>query len=101
MSFAGSLIKLVYYSRGSGLSALDKNCCSSKENVRISDGDGCYPLLGGRLHFQKFETSKVDDCIEFIRSKQVDFGGKLLAVFNLWTRTEKSTAYYQFYMVFG
>ncbi|KAI4383562.1 hypothetical protein MLD38_009388 [Melastoma candidum] len=75
IDIGGSLIKLVYCSRGSGESAADENCCSSTESAKISNGINFHSLRGGRLHFQTFETSKVADCIEFIRSKKTDFGG--------------------------
>lgn len=49
LDIGGSLIKLVYFSMGGPRSA------------RVQ--------AGGKLHFVKFETSKVDECIEFIESK--------------------------------
>lgn len=45
----GSLAKLVYFSR--------------------EDGDDS---LGGRLNFLKFETDRIDSCIEFMRKLQAD-----------------------------
>ncbi|XP_028231516.1 pantothenate kinase 2-like [Glycine soja] len=33
-----------------------------------------YPILGGRLHFVKFETSKINECLDFINSKQLHCG---------------------------
>ena len=34
-----------------------------------------YPVLGGRLHFVKFETHKINECLDFINSKQLHRGG--------------------------
>ncbi|KAL1301832.1 hypothetical protein AAFC00_006017 [Neodothiora populina] len=59
----GSLAKVVYFSqevgrRGSGLEgAVDD---APAEDVR-----------GGRLHFLRFETERIDQCIEFMRELQV------------------------------
>ena len=50
----GSLIKLVYFS--------------------MSSTDGGDPA-GGKLHFVKFETSKVQECIDFIRAKGLQRSG--------------------------
>lgn len=58
----GSLIKLVYF---------------SKNNTSLGDDDdnNKHLVLQGRLHFTKFETSKINDCIEFIRSKKLHLCG--------------------------
>ncbi|KAL0372386.1 UNVERIFIED_CONTAM: Pantothenate kinase [Sesamum calycinum] len=49
--------------------ALDIGGGSSKDGLAASGGDLHYSLLNGRLHFFKFETSKVNDCIDFISSE--------------------------------
>lgn len=59
--FAGSLIKLVYFSRNID-SSVDLN--NSKSHA-----------IEGRLHFAKFETSKINDCLEFISSRKLHMGG--------------------------
>ncbi|XP_052877904.1 pantothenate kinase 2-like isoform X2 [Gossypium arboreum] len=70
--FSGSLIKLVYFSRHEGQSIDDKRKRTVKE---ISNGSRrSYPILGGRLHFVKFETSKLNECLDFISSKQLHNG---------------------------
>lgn len=33
------------------------------------------PVLKGRLNFKKFETSKINDCLEFIKSMKLHLGG--------------------------
>lgn len=53
----GSLIKLVYFSRSGG------------GGRRGADGLRNDAILDGRLHFVRFETSKINDCLEFVKSK--------------------------------
>ncbi|XP_012488357.1 pantothenate kinase 2 isoform X2 [Gossypium raimondii] len=72
LDIGGSLIKLVYFSRHEGQSIDDKRKKTVKE---ISNGSRrSYPILGGRLHFVKFETSKLNECLDFISSKQLHNG---------------------------
>ncbi|RXH69744.1 hypothetical protein DVH24_007000 [Malus domestica] len=66
---AGSLIKLVYFSTNSDDSS------SSNDSLAASNGDRGRPVLEGKLHFAKFETQKINDCIDFIRSKQLRLTG--------------------------
>lgn len=74
--WAGSLIKLVYFSRHEDQSISDKRKKTVKERLGISNCNRrSYPILGGRLHFVKFETNKINDCLEFIDSKQLHRGG--------------------------
>lgn len=40
-----------------------------------------FPVLGGRLHFVKFETGKLNECLDFISSKQLHRGGKFSSSF--------------------
>ncbi|CAH1439326.1 unnamed protein product [Lactuca virosa] len=61
LDIGGSLIKLIYFSRHEDFLVNDKRNKSS-------------PILGGRLHFIKFETHKINECLEFIRSKQLHIG---------------------------
>lgn len=76
---AGSLIKLVYFSRHEDRSSNDKRKKTLKERLGISNGSRrSYPILGGRLHFVKFETNKINECLDFISSKQLHCGGILL-----------------------
>ncbi|KAI4336147.1 hypothetical protein L6164_014712 [Bauhinia variegata] len=77
LDIGGSLIKLVYFSRREHhQSANDKRKKSMKERLGISNGNRrSYPILGGRLHFVKFETSKINECLDFIYSKQLHRGG--------------------------
>ncbi|XP_057952795.1 pantothenate kinase 2-like [Malania oleifera] len=76
LDIGGSLIKLVYFSRHEDRSVNDKRRRSIKERLGISNANRrSYPILGGRLHFLKFETSKIYECLDFIYSKQLHRGG--------------------------
>ncbi|KAJ8754560.1 hypothetical protein K2173_005721 [Erythroxylum novogranatense] len=76
LDIGGSLIKLVYFSRREDRSIDDKRKKTVKERLGISNGNRrSYPILGGRLHFVKFETHKINECLEFISSKQLHRGG--------------------------
>ncbi|KNA25742.1 hypothetical protein SOVF_004050 [Spinacia oleracea] len=76
LDIGGSLIKLVYFSRHEDKSAEDKRKRSMKQIFGISNGNRrSYPILGGRLHFVKFETAKINECLDFIKSKQLHRGG--------------------------
>ncbi|KAG5240810.1 hypothetical protein OIU76_014329 [Salix suchowensis] len=64
LDIGGSLIKLVYFSRNSGD---DED--PPKDKVGVSNG------VNGRLHFAKFETAKINDCLEFISANKLFLGG--------------------------
>ncbi|KAH8495287.1 hypothetical protein H0E87_018465 [Populus deltoides] len=63
LDIGGSLIKLVYFSRDSGDHEDPLN-----DSVRISNG------VNGRLHFAKFETTNINDCLQFISANKLFFG---------------------------
>ncbi|KAL2321835.1 hypothetical protein Fmac_026214 [Flemingia macrophylla] len=73
LDLGGSLIKLVYFSRHEDQSTSDKRIRNVKN--RLDGNRRSYPILGGRLHFVKFETSKINECLDFIYSKQLHCGG--------------------------
>ncbi|OVA16989.1 protein of unknown function DUF89 [Macleaya cordata] len=76
LDIGGSLIKLVYFSRHEDRLVDDKRKKSLKERLGVSNGSRrSYPILGGRLHFVKFETRKINECLDFIYSKQLHRGG--------------------------
>ncbi|XP_057442944.1 pantothenate kinase 2-like isoform X2 [Lotus japonicus] len=76
LDIGGSLIKLVYFSRHEDQSADDKRKKSVKERLGLSNGNRrSFPILGGRLHFVKFETRNINECLDFIHSKQLHCGG--------------------------
>ncbi|KAH0468340.1 hypothetical protein IEQ34_003373 [Dendrobium chrysotoxum] len=76
LDIGGSLIKLIYFSRHEELSQDDKRRRFMKKRLGIFNGKrrSC-PILGGRLHFVKFETGKLNECLDFISSKQLHLGG--------------------------
>ncbi|KAL2519536.1 Pantothenate kinase 2 [Abeliophyllum distichum] len=63
LDIGGSLIKMVYFSSNSGSSVDDQVHGSA-------NGDSNHSVLSGRLHFEKFETRKIDDWIGYLSSKQ-------------------------------
>ncbi|XP_074316909.1 pantothenate kinase 2 [Silene latifolia] len=76
LDIGGSLIKLIYFSRHEDKPAEDKRKRSLKQRFGITNGNRrSYPILGGRLHFVKFETAKINECLDFIKSKQLHLGG--------------------------
>ena len=80
----GSLIKLLYFSRHEEdySNDDDKRKRTIKERLGITNGNlRSYPVLGGRLHFVKFETHKINECLDFIHSKQLHRRG-ILPIFS-------------------
>ncbi|XP_073274410.1 pantothenate kinase 2 isoform X2 [Primulina huaijiensis] len=75
LDIGGSLIKLIYFSRHENKPVNDRRKMTIKERLAVSNVNRrSYPILGGRLHFVKFETSKIYDCLDFIYSKQLHRG---------------------------
>lgn len=75
LDIGGSLIKLVYFSRHDQ----DRSKKSPKHTVGSSSFNRRNMLSssssgGGRLHFVNFETQKINECLEFISSKQLHLG---------------------------
>ncbi|XP_022734129.1 pantothenate kinase 2-like isoform X2 [Durio zibethinus] len=75
LDIGGSLIKLVYFWRNNDRGRDDDEQRSHNESVGVSDSDTGQPVLEGRLHFAKFETSKINDFLEFIHCKKLCLGG--------------------------
>lgn len=61
----GTLAKLVYFSGNENLLNDDRVQSSAEVGGRSSS------ILHGRLHFAKFETGKIDECVAFINSKEL------------------------------
>ncbi|CAH9087853.1 unnamed protein product [Cuscuta epithymum] len=74
IDIGGSLIKLVYFSNHSTCT-FDTDGVGSTKEMQISNGDVNCHFLHGSLQFVKFETVKIDDCIKFLSSKQINFNG--------------------------
>ncbi|KAG4932677.1 hypothetical protein JHK87_046679 [Glycine soja] len=85
LDIGGSLIKLVYFSRHQDQSTYDKRVKNVKNRLGFPPNGNrrSYPILGGRLHFVKFETSKINECLDFISSKQLHSAGGITVLFNL------------------
>ncbi|XP_020539248.1 pantothenate kinase 1 isoform X2 [Jatropha curcas] len=75
LDIGGSLIKVVYFSRNRDSSVDHKGESSSNDNPGVFNGNRKHTVLKGKLHFAKFETSKINDCLEFISSKKHHLGG--------------------------
>ncbi|KAH0688261.1 hypothetical protein KY284_018814 [Solanum tuberosum] len=76
LDIGGSLIKLIYFSRHADRQVDDGRKRKVKERLGVTNGSRrSYPILGGRLHFVKFETSKINECLDFMHSKQLHCGG--------------------------
>lgn len=75
LDIGGSLIKLVYFSTNDGDDDDDELGRSGKESVGVSNGNRSFPVLKGRLHFSKFETRKINDCLDFIQTQRLHIGG--------------------------
>lgn len=79
IDIGGSLIKLVYFSRHSDnakrATSTNKMHClrQQRRDAMFPGARQNFPILGGRLHFVKFETSKINECIDFIQSKKLHF----------------------------
>ena len=61
----GSLAKVVYFSREQG-----RRTSSGSALVGDAGEEDGEDVRGGRLHFAKFETERIDSCIEFMRELQ-------------------------------
>lgn len=76
LDIGGSLIKLVYFSRHEEHVSDYRRRKSIKTRFGFTNGKRrSYPILGGRLHFVKFESVKLDECLDFISSKNLHRGG--------------------------
>ncbi|KAI5074724.1 hypothetical protein GOP47_0010685 [Adiantum capillus-veneris] len=77
IDIGGSLIKLVYFSRHSESSKFPltprkvRGLLEQRRETLLPGLQHTFPVLGGRLHFVKFETSKINECVDFIESKKL------------------------------
>ncbi|KAL1550839.1 Pantothenate kinase 2, mitochondrial [Salvia divinorum] len=75
LDIGGSLIKMVYFSSGSSSPSDDQKDSYLNDGTNTSIGTSNYNGLREKLHFLKFETSKIDECIKFISSKHLRYYG--------------------------
>ncbi|KAI4314336.1 hypothetical protein L6164_027255 [Bauhinia variegata] len=74
LDIGGSLAKLVYFTKNDD-NSVDGERMSGNEALAKSKGSRSYPVIKGRLNFKSFETSKIDDILEFIKSKKLHLRG--------------------------
>lgn len=72
LDIGGSLIKLVYFSRDDKYLEDDSGKASKEDKSAAPNGQENSPILNGKLHFALFESSNIDECLEFIRSRQLN-----------------------------
>ncbi|KAL8534191.1 hypothetical protein ACS0TY_010261 [Phlomoides rotata] len=75
LDIGGSLVKMVYFSSSSSSLGDDQKNGFLKDGVDASSTNFNSKVLSGMLHFLKFETSKINECIEFISSKRLQHYG--------------------------
>ncbi|GFP88033.1 pantothenate kinase 2 [Phtheirospermum japonicum] len=75
LDIGGTLIKIVYFSSNSSCSNDDQKNSLLKDRIDAPGGSLNYKVLTGRLHFVKFETRKINECIKFISSKRLHHYG--------------------------
>ncbi|KAH9616555.1 hypothetical protein KSS87_020714 [Heliosperma pusillum] len=71
IDIGGSLIKLVYFSRDENCSEVHAGKAIEVEKVVIPTRSNNYPIPNCKLHFAMFETCKINECVDFIESKQL------------------------------
>ncbi|GAB4839782.1 Pantothenate kinase 2, mitochondrial [Ancistrocladus abbreviatus] len=71
LDIGGSLVKLVYFSREDKSTENDTGKRVDMEKNGVGNSNKYYPTLSGKLHFAKFETSKINECLDFIQSNQL------------------------------
>ncbi|CDP13172.1 unnamed protein product [Coffea canephora] len=76
LDIGGSLVKMVYFCGENSGSEHQQGILSSKESCGLSNGNTNCSVLRGKLHFRKFETSKINECLEFMSSKQFHRNGE-------------------------
>ncbi|KAI4328270.1 hypothetical protein L6164_020637 [Bauhinia variegata] len=75
LDIGGSLAKLVYFTKKDDGYVHGEERISPQEALAKSKGSRSYPVVKGRLNFMRFETSKINDLLEFIKSEKLHLGG--------------------------
>ncbi|CAJ1940143.1 unnamed protein product [Sphenostylis stenocarpa] len=76
LDIGGSLAKIVYFTKDDDRLVDVEEGLSHRKALEKSNGSKQYPVLNGRLNFKKFETSKINDCLDFIKSMKLHIGGR-------------------------
>jgi len=75
LDLGGSLIKLVYFSANSATRDRPP-VVGASSNTNANDEDKKEaPPLGGRLHFRRFPSSSLQECLSFIERKKLHYSG--------------------------
>lgn len=75
LDIGGSLNKLVYFTKDDDHFVDGEAEISPRNTSAKSKGGRNPPVLKGKLNFKKFETSKINDCIDFIKTMKLHHGG--------------------------
>ncbi|KAE9607893.1 hypothetical protein Lal_00040115 [Lupinus albus] len=75
LDIGGSLVKLVYFTKDDDHIVDGEEGISREKTSVKSKGSRDYPVLNGKLNFKKFETSKINDCLQFIKTMNLHLGG--------------------------
>ncbi|KAL7091692.1 hypothetical protein ACP275_12G120600 [Erythranthe tilingii] len=68
---------MVYFSSNSICSSDDQKNGFIKDGIDTAGGNLNYTVLSGKLHFLKFETTKISECMKFISTKRLqEYGDK-------------------------
>jgi type II pantothenate kinase len=77
----GSLAKLVYFTKDDHFVDGEAEISPRKTSDESKDSSRNHPVLKGRPNFKKFETSKINDCIDFIKTMKLHLGGEYKILF--------------------
>ncbi|KAJ1423054.1 Type II pantothenate kinase [Sesbania bispinosa] len=75
LDIGGSLAKLVYFTKDDDRFVDGEKGISPRKALEKSKGSRNRTVLTGRLNFKKFETSKINDCLDFIKTMKLHVGG--------------------------
>nr|XP_007153743.1 hypothetical protein PHAVU_003G061300g [Phaseolus vulgaris]ESW25737.1 hypothetical protein PHAVU_003G061300g [Phaseolus vulgaris] len=75
LDIGGSLAKLVYFTKDDNHLVDGEEGVSHRKTLQKCKDSKQHPVLNGRLSFKTFETSKINDCLEFIKSMKLHIGG--------------------------
>ncbi|KAJ8761257.1 hypothetical protein K2173_001313 [Erythroxylum novogranatense] len=94
LDIGGSLIKLVYFSSDGKSGHQEGEICPDRnESIGFLSDGRKGPILKGRLHFAKFETSKLDVCLEFINSSKLHLGDSCFRLIAIHVKATGGGAY--------
>ena len=74
LDLGGSLIKLVYFSANSDTNAMNGED-GSQQQTKEASSKTTTATLGGRLHFRRFPSSSLKECLDFIERKKLHYSG--------------------------